>query len=272
MTAQLPQNPFPGMNPYLESPQLWPGIHTAIISGLQRWLGPRLRPEYIVRTGERVYVSEESAGDGPRAFRIPDTMILDGGAAAPEVVALAEPKQQDGAIAVRLPEPEVEIENYLEILRVGSREVIAVAELLSPINKYGAGRRSYLVKRAQVLYSLTHLVEIDLLRAGPSMPVIGDVSRRHYRILVANARRTEPVADLYSFGIDQPIPDFVIPLAKGSEGIAVNLKSVLDDVYAIGSYDSDIDYDLDPEPPLSDADRAWLDQLLREKGLRDTTV
>ena len=60
-----------------------------------------------------------------------------------------------------------------------------------------------------------------------------------------------------------------MPLAKDSEGIAIDLKPILDDVYAIGSYDRDIDYQQDPEPPLLEADRAWLDRFLRQQGLRN---
>ena len=60
-----------------------------------------------------------------------------------------------------------------------------------------------------------------------------------------------------------------MPLAQEDEGIAVNLNAVVNSVYADGSYDLDIDYGQDPpEPPLSDGDRAWLDGLLREQGLR----
>ena len=148
-----------------------------------------------------------------------------------------------------------------------SREVVAVIEILSPTNKYGAGRREYLAKRAAVQYSFSHLVEIDLLRAGPPMPVVGAVPAGAYRILVRDAARA-PDARLYAFGIRAPIPEFIMPLSPGVAGMAVSIKPILDDVYAIGSYDRDIDYRQDPQPPLSDADRLWLNQLLRKQGLR----
>ncbi len=63
-----------------------------------------------------------------------------------------------------------------------------------------------------------------------------------------------------------------MPLAEGDEGIAVDLQSVIDGVYEAGSFDLDIDYERDPEPPLSDDDRVWLDTLLREQGLRNQAV
>ena len=274
-STALPANPFPGMNPYLENRRFWPGIHQLLIAELARRLAPRLRPEYIVRVEQRLYVSQEPAPAGsPRPYRVPDLAVLDNGSVAAGAGAATATatafKPQDEAVTVQLPTTDTERENYLEILRVDNREVVAVIEILSPTNKYGAGRREYLGKRAAVQYSFSHLVEIDLLRAGRRMPVIGPApAEAHYRILVANARRSEPIADLYAFGIRQAIPDFVMPLAQEDEGIAVNLNAVVNSVYADGSYDLDIDYGQDPpEPQLSDADRAWVEQLLRQQGLR----
>ena len=60
----------------------------------------------------------------------------------------------------------------------------------------------------------------------------------------------------------------MLPLGKGDSGVGVNLNEVLRHVYSHGSYNMFIDYGRDPEPPLSDADRAWVDGLLREQGLR----
>ena len=112
----------------------------------------------------------------------------------------------------------------------------------------GLGGRHRLAQ-PEVQYSLSHLVEIDLLRSGPPMPVVGDVPGGDYRILVSNARLA-PDASLYVFSMRQPIPHFVMPLAEGSEGIAIDLKPILDEVYVLGSYDRDIDYQQDPQPVL----------------------
>ena len=230
-----------------------------------------------MRVEQRLYVSQEPApAGGSRPYRVPDLAVLDNGAAAAgagaataTVTATATAfKPQDEAVSVQLPATDTEREHYLEILRVDSREVVAVIEILSPTNKYGAGRREYLGQRAAVQYSFSHLVEIDLLRAGPPMPVVGAVPAGGYRILVRDASRA-PDARLYAFGIRAPIPEFIMPLSPGAEGMAVSMKPILDDVYAIGSYDRDIDYGQDPpEPPLSDGDRAWVDGLLRAQGLR----
>ncbi len=271
-TNPFPTNPFPGMNPYLERPDWWPEIHSRIIVALADILTPRLLPDYAVQIEQRVYVAAEPDFGGPPRFRIPDAMVLSHTAAslnAPNErgVAVAEPPPGAAAVSVALPAAELERQRYLQVLRVDTMEVVAVIELLSPSNKLGDGRREYLGKRAEVKNSTAHLVEIDLLRAGPPLPVIGDVPHGCYRIMVANGR-LRPRADLYAFGIGEAIPEFALPLAKGSAGVSVDLNAAVRHVYAHGSYNMLIDYRQDPEPPLSDDDRAWVDALLREQGLR----
>lgn len=275
MATQLPANPFPGMNPYLERGDIWPGVHLLVIAELQGFLAPRLQPDYVVTVGERVYVVAEPGlnSNGPDGdnVRIPDVAVLAGAAEASRENPDYQFERSSAAVAVQLPAMDVVRESYLEVRRVDNRQqVIAVIELLSPTNKSGDGRKEYLSKRAEVLYSPTHLVEIDLLRAGRPMPLAGAVPHSHYRILVANARRDEAVADLYPFSIRHSIPDFVMPLAKNTEGVAVNLSGILANIYSARAYNLLIDYQKDPEPPLSDADHVWMDQLLREQGLRNT--
>lgn len=269
MTIQLPPNPFPGMNPYLERRDIWPGVHLLILAELQGFLAPRLQPDYVVTVGERVHVIEEPGTNGNGSVRVPDVAVVAGTAEENrESVALERPSRV-GAIAVELPSTELIRNRYLEVRRVDDNQrVVAVIELLSPTNKSGDGRREYLSKRSEVLYSSSHLVEIDLLRAGRPMPLSGDVPSSRYRILVANARRTEPMADLYPFGIRQPIPDFVMPLSKESESVGIDLNGIFNTIYSARYFNLLIDYNRDPEPPLSDADRVWIDQLLRDQGLR----
>ena len=70
-------SPFPGMDPYLESPVLWPDVHHGLISEIQSLLNQSLRPRYHVRVVERVYVSDEN--DPGRKVIIPDVNIINTG-------------------------------------------------------------------------------------------------------------------------------------------------------------------------------------------------
>ena len=108
-TAALPANPFPGMNPYLESAGLWPEVHSRIIVGLADTLAPRLQPDYGVRVEQRVIVAREPyAGNGLAQVRIPDAVVLTAaGAGSRRETTAAEPKPGAAAVAVALPAAEL---------------------------------------------------------------------------------------------------------------------------------------------------------------------
>jgi hypothetical protein len=51
-------SPFPGMDPYLESPQLWEDFHGNLAVELQGQMQPRLRPRYFAALIPRVPYEE----------------------------------------------------------------------------------------------------------------------------------------------------------------------------------------------------------------------
>ena len=48
--------PFPGMDPYLEDPTFWPGVHAGLIAALEGALNRVLPEGYAADIGERVYL------------------------------------------------------------------------------------------------------------------------------------------------------------------------------------------------------------------------
>jgi len=42
-------SPFPGMNPYFESPTLWEDFHQSLAAEIRDQLVPKLRPKYYLR-------------------------------------------------------------------------------------------------------------------------------------------------------------------------------------------------------------------------------
>lgn len=48
-------SPFPGMNPYLEHPELWAEVHHWIITLIAESLVPKVRPKYRVAVEKRIY-------------------------------------------------------------------------------------------------------------------------------------------------------------------------------------------------------------------------
>ena len=48
--------PFPGMDPWLEHPAIWPDVHNRLITAIADDLTPRLAPRYFVGIEQRVYL------------------------------------------------------------------------------------------------------------------------------------------------------------------------------------------------------------------------
>jgi hypothetical protein len=258
-------SPFPGMNPYLEHPSLWAGIHHRLITAIANHLAPQLRPRYIVAIEERVY---EVNGDPALLVGVPDLSVQSSLSAARSKESNLAVASTPQSVEVLLPIPEILTAAYLEIRAVETEEVVTIIEVLSPKNKHvGIGRLQYETKRLKILGSATHFVEIDLLRQGNSMPMVGNFGQSHYRIVVSPSE-IRPRASLYGFNLQDKIPEFLVPLRAGEPEPEIALKSLLDEIYDQGSYDLRIDYSRSPIPALSEPDMAWVNERLQQQRLR----
>jgi hypothetical protein len=258
------RSPFPGMNPYMENPELWSEVHSRLIVAIADELTDQLSEKYRVAIEKRTYFSGE---DDSLLVGIPDVSVVGKVPEPSQSSATATLTPPVEPIAVTVPVAEEVQERYLEIREVATGAVITAIEILSPKNKRaGEGRQAYERKRNQVLASMTHLVEIDLLRGGQPLPIIETV-QSDYRILVSRSNR-RPSAQLYAFNVRQEIPRFSVPLAKGDEEPGLDLQAVLQQVYKRGRYYLAVDYTQPPQPPLSEVDTPWADELLQEAGLR----
>ncbi len=66
-------SPFPGIDPYLEEPTRWPGVHTRLITLIADTLPPQLAPAFTVAIEERVYVATPEEEVRERYLEIRDT-------------------------------------------------------------------------------------------------------------------------------------------------------------------------------------------------------
>jgi uncharacterized protein DUF4058 len=260
-------SPFPGMDPYLEDPALWPGVHDSVILYSRDALQPLLLPRYYVEIGERIYFEDSRDVIYPDATVHERRPAPDGGAvatpapAAPDepVVFTIEPRQR---------------ETFLEIRSVGAHEVVTVVEIISPANKYGQGRGrdEYREKQDQVLRSNANLVEIDLLRRGHSVVVappgeLLTLSRWDYIACVSRASDRRHV-EVYAVSARQRLPRVAIPVREPDPDVVLDLPAVFDRAYDNGAYVVRVDYNQPPSEPLRAEDEEWADSLLREAGLR----
>lgn len=261
--------PFPGMDPYFEQSRLWREAHTRLIVAIADVLGPLVQPAYRVAVEQRTYLVMIARDE---TIIIPDIAIANGGDECSSHAAQTSPAQastEPGVFIAELPMPEEITERYLEIRHIATDDVVTSLAILSPTNKHsGEGRRAYEEKRLKVLGSMTHLVEIDLLRTGSPMPMqTPEAFRFDYSIIVSRSHQ-RPKAEVRLFRVRQPIPEFPMPLRRGEPEPTLELNRVLHDVYDRAGYDLVIDYSQALSPPLSHDDDVWMDALLREKHVR----
>lgn len=246
--------PFPGMDPYLEHPVLWTGLHSRLINVIAQQIAPSLRPRYIASVEERVMI------DIPRQQRIPDLWIQkvsEAASAARPAVALEEP------LVMEIQDDPVR-EHYIEILdRYQDLRVVTVIEVVSPINKAtGPGRDEFVRKRNATLQSSTHLVEIDLLRRGER---IVEFSAEQLETIgpfddVITLNRFQPGRSRYEIiarGLRNRLPRFGIPLVAPDPDVPLDLQAALDRVYEDGSYMLRVQYERPCSPPLDEDDQQW---------------
>ncbi|MCX7387781.1 MAG: DUF4058 family protein [Planctomycetales bacterium] len=252
--------PFLGMDPYLEHPILWTGVHSGLINAIRGQIAPGLRPRYVASVEERVMI------DIPKMQRIPDLWIqkarrlgrtLSGSTTAVADVELEEP------LVMEISSEPVR-EHYIEILdRYQDLKVVTVIEVLSPINKTpGPGRDEYLRKRNATLQSSTHLVEIDLLRRGTRMidfspEQLEAIDPFEYLVNVNRFESGRTQYEIIARQLRNRLPKFGIPLVHPDPDVALDLQAALNQVYEDGSYMLRIHYERPCSPALNAEDQNW---------------
>ena len=66
--------PFPGMNPYLELPELWSAVHSRLIVAIADALADMLSQDYPIEIEKRTYWHDETGDDV--LIDIPDVSLL----------------------------------------------------------------------------------------------------------------------------------------------------------------------------------------------------
>jgi len=260
-------SPFPGMDPYLESH--WGDVHHSLIQYGRDAIQGILPDDLLARVEERVYLEIDDVRIRSIA---PDSRIsewqtngIGGGTAVAEEVAVAEPR-------VFVVEPDEVTEGLIEIRERDGGRVVTILEFLSPGNKAGGeGMRQYYQKQTQILQSPTSLVEIDLVRAGQRVlaipsPMIPKEWRNDYLACIRRSWRGSH-RELYSIPLRKRLPILPIPLRSHEPPIHLDLQAILEQCYRPGRYDR-LNYREGATPALSEADRAWADDLLKAAGKR----
>ena len=258
-------SPFPGMDPYLESPKHWFDFHNRFITHCTEKLNHAMPRGYAARSDERIQLVRET--DDKTSLTRPDVSVMRFG---PPPLRLAEDQPAEAGVGVAVLErepvivpidiPEQETTHYIRIVQYPSETLVAVLELLSPSNKVEPGRGEYLIHRRHILHQPVHLIELDLLTGGKRLPTLLPPPQGNYFALVARADR-RPNAEVYAWSVRERLPVIRIPLSGPDPDVLIDLQEIFHETYDNGRYRvRGINYGSPLKAPLAEADRAWAEE------------
>ncbi|MBY0523510.1 MAG: DUF4058 family protein [Gemmataceae bacterium] len=255
-------SPFPGMDPYIESSGEWGDFHTSLLTAIRAKLNALLPRRYRARVDLFVFIQTPASRRRRRRRIEPDAYVVDRGK-GPGMAAVVAPAAAPTMITL----PAVR-KKHKSVLIIDARmdRVVTAIEILSPSNKEaGEDRTAYLNKRGEYLANGVNLIEIDLLRGGPRLPLgrPAEVVKDYY-IMVCRTWEM-PRASLWSFTVRDLLPQIPIPLVKDGPELLLPLRACIDRAYDEGSYDTELPYDGLLAPRLSKQDAAWVRALMAKR-------
>jgi len=220
------------MDPYLEDDKRWPSFQPLLVHALYQMLLPGLMDRYRARVGERQYCSEQALFTS---------------------VVREEHK-----------------EAFIEVRQRSDGRLITLVEVISPANKVTAeGRRLYLERRVEVKPMNVHVVEVDLILQGQPLIEYAKDSAPTWDYAVVVTRWTHPDRyEIYSATLPKRLPRFRVPLASDDRDTVLDLQAAVARAYDQGDFFKQIDYGRDPATKLSDDNRRWLSERLKEEKVR----
>lgn len=254
-------SPFPGMDPYLEDPWIWPDFHLTFAVALRTELNRRLPSGYVALVDRYVWVQEPETEEYKR-FGKPDVFLTgEGGSKGPPTAAAVV-----APVEITLPSLTDKGIPYVKLVDRTHRRLVTVIELLSPANKApGKDREAYLMKQREYLASDVNLVEMDLLRKGERLPWIApSVSAADYYVMVSRTTK-RPAALVWPFSVRESLPPVAIPLTEKDGDVALELGTCMNQVYDSAGYARELDYSQPPNPPLEEPNATWACELLANR-------
>ena len=261
-------SPFPGMDPYLESPLHWRDVHHSLAGQIRRQIVPRLSPRYVARLETRLVAY--SPDEEEISILVPDVEVTQRqlrelAIATYEVsVDVADAVSPPPLVLRAITSEQVELIT-VEIRDAAQGRLVTAIEILSPVNKRPIqGLEEYRAKRETVLSAHAHLLEIDLLRKGTRPPRLIGLPQSDYFIFLTRAERRNST-ETWPVGVRDPLPVVPVPLLPGDKDVPLHLGQALRTIYDEARYDLSIDYGEPPVPPLSESDAAWAREMVEKR-------
>ncbi len=260
-------SPLPGMDPYIEAPDIWSDFHGDLAAEMRAELNRVLQPRYVARLTP--HVTYEIVDIAERHNIRPDVGVWQpqppSGTRANEV-AVSTAAPVESVVEMELP-----LRLYtVEVHETDTLRLVTAIEILSPVNKRPRHEayHDYQRKRRALLRSEAHLMEIDLLRDGERPRLTRPVPPAPYYVTLSRVNR-RPYVDVWPIQLWEKLPILPVPLLTPDPDAALDLGAVVAAVYDRGAYARLIDYHRPPPPPaLSDIEVIWLDGHLRTQQVR----
>jgi hypothetical protein len=262
------------MDPYLESPAIWPDFHDGLAGEMRAALNGLLPPPYYARLQMRPEIGILDSGERRRRV-VPDVAVVrsDVRADSSQVALLSEPRTDVSACSEVAADVEPIEHHFVEIRDAANdHRLVTLIEIVSPSHKRpGPDREAYLQKQREVLASDANLVEIDLLRDGmrllPGPGLLEWIQQQPLRVdyvtSVSRAWRRDRF-QLYASHLRHRLPVVGVPLGESEPPVPLDLQYAVNQAYDRGPYRRGaVDYRRPPDPPLPPEDAAWAEELLR---------
>ena len=272
---------FPGMDPYLEAPWIWPDFHNSLADEIRRTLNERLPKNYFaqlearselgIRPVKRIVAPDVAVIQAGRRMRRPDADEGGVAIAVEEDLAISSPIRVDfidepgtvTAVAIRNTQT--------------ANEVVTLIEILSPSNKrLGSDRDHYIQRMRDILTgSITSLIEIDLLRSGQRTWERSDIIEETLEeldiptdyLIMTSRSWSRSGADMHPISLRNPLPAIGVPLRKDEPDVTLNLQTAFQRSYDGGPYRRGaVDYSRPPYPELSEDQDRWRTELMKLSG------
>jgi hypothetical protein len=266
-------SPFPGMDPYLENPEIFPDFHDSAITYLREALQASLPAPYFAALGRRVWIEVSRRSVGPDVqIQRASAGILSPRPAVTSSASTVATQLLARPLLVKVAHDEFR-EPFIDIYTGSDKGKLLVAsiEILSLSNKAPGeqGRELYLRKQKEILASKAHLIEIDLLRGGEHVSAVpleaatevcGDFDY-HVSVHCFDDRETFFV---YPIRLEERLPPISIPLLPGDAPVTLDLQAVFNRCYDAGPYSREVRYGEDKVIPALEPDQAvWVSALVR---------
>jgi hypothetical protein len=222
-------SPFPGMDAYLENPEIFPDLRHSYLVYLTEFLQPLLPLPYLCDIRHRTWIE------------LPHDEELD-----PFVELFVGSRPSHRAVTViEVLSPAVKSETPRRLSYLGSRRQLPDA--------------------SQNLIEIDFLRNGKAARAvADQIPAKVNFD---YSVTVQHWNRPDRL-QFYPILLQQRLPIISIPLDPEDDCVPLDLQAVFNRCYDAGPYAREIDYRRDrPEPPLSDEQQAWASELLKQKSV-----